>query len=319
MFFDTGISHQFSNGLFCVENKVSADDLSVLLAVLRDGGFRAAARRLGVAPSKVSTTVSRIEAQLGVPVLRRTTRSLHLTDAGRLLVDRVTPLLSALDAACVEVTTFGEQVQGRLKLNVPGAVMPDVLPPLLAEYRARHPGVEVEIIVENDLVDIVAAGCDAGIRYGNTLEQDMFSIPVGPRTQQVALAAAPAYLEVRGKPRAPEDLVAHDAIRYRLEGGSLLPWDLRNEGSSLRVEPINALTLSVSALDTGLRYARAGIGIVYMFRNWLEEDFAAGRLLPILPDWWPSMEGPHLYYPSRFASPPLRAFIEVCRSTRGIR
>lgn len=302
-----------------MKNNVSADDLAVLLAVLREGGFRAAARRLGVAPSKVSTTVSRIEGQLGVPVLRRTTRSLHLTDAGQMLVDRVSPLLSALDAACDEVATLGRQVQGRLKLNVPGAVMPDILPPLIAEYRARHPGVEVEIMVESDLIDIVSSGCDAGIRYGSVLEQDMISIPIGPRWQQMALAAASAYLEARGMPQVPEDITTHDAIRYRLHGGPLLPWALRCSGRSVTVEPANALILSVAALDTGLRFAREGLGIIHTFCNWLEADFAAETLLPVLPDWWPDMEGPHLYYPSRVTPAPLRAFIEVCQTATGKR
>lgn len=296
-----------------MKNSISPVDLSVLLTVLREGGFRAASRKLGMAPSNVSATVTRIEAQLGTPVLRRTTRSLHLTDAGQLLVDRVSPLLSALDAACYEVATLGAQVQGRLKLNVPGAVMPDILPSLLAKYRASHPNVVVEIVVENGLIDIVAAGCDAGIRYGSVLEQDMISIPIGPRRQKVVLAAAPAYLEARGMPQTPEDLTKHDAIRYRLDDGAMLPWLLQNKAQSVRVEPNDALILSVGALNTGLKYAQAGMGIIHTFHNWLSGDFDAGRLVPVLPDWRTEREGPRLYYPSRFAAAPLRAFIEICQ------
>nr|WP_152844904.1 LysR family transcriptional regulator [Thioclava sp. JE_KL1] len=299
--------------MFCVKNSVSPDDLSVLLTVLREGGFRAASRRLGIAPSNVSATVTRIEAQLGTPVLRRTTRSLHLTDAGQLLVDRVRPLLSALEAACHEVATLGAQVQGRLKLNVPGAVMPDILPSLLAHYRARHPNVEVEIVVESGLIDIVAMGYDAGIRYGSVLEQDMISIPIGPRRQQMVCAASPEYLEARGVPQTPEDLTAHDAIRYRLDDGAMLPWVLQNKGRSVRVEPKNALILSVGALNTGLKYAQAGLGVIHTFHNWLGDDFDAGRLVPILPDWRSELDGPRLYYPNRFTPAPLRAFIEICQ------
>ncbi|PZX10179.1 LysR family transcriptional regulator [Celeribacter halophilus] len=298
-----------------MKNNVSADDLAVLLAVIREGGFRAASKRLGVAASKVSTTVSRIETQLGTPVLRRTTRSQHLTEAGQLLVDRVGPLLSAVDAACHDVATLGGQIQGRLTLNVPGAVMPDILPPLLAAYRTQHPNVEVEIKIESDLVDIVAAGCDAGIRYGSVLEQDMISIPIGPRRQQMALAASPAYLEAHGRPHVPEDLTAHHAIRYRLDAGPLLPWMLQSKEQSVSVEPKSALILSVGALNTGLRYAQEGMGIVYTFRHWLDDDFESGKLMPVLYGWWPHIEGPHLYYPSRFAPKPLRAFIEICQST----
>ena len=297
-----------------MQNSGSLDDLAVFHAVVREGGFRAAARRLGLAPSKVSTTVARIEAALGVPLLRRTTRSVSTTDAGRALADRIGPLLAGLDAARAEAAEAGDRVRGRLKLNVPGAVMPDVLPPLVAAFQARHPEVEVEIVVENGIVDIVAAGCDAGIRYDDILAQDMVSIPIGPRTQQIALAAAPGYLAAHGTPATPRDLTGHQAIRYRLPDGPLLPWRLVEDGRTITVEPVPRLVLGVNAIDTGLRFARAGIGIIATFRSWLEADLTAGTLIPVLPDCWPVRSGPRLYYPSRHAPRRLRAFIEVCRS-----
>jgi DNA-binding transcriptional LysR family regulator len=297
-----------------MRNTGSLDDLAVFLAVVREGGFRAASRRLGIAPSQVSTTVARIEAALGVPLLRRTTRSVATTDAGQALADRIAPLLAGLGEACAEATDRAGRVQGRLRLNVPGAVMPDILPALLSEFHARHREVEVEVMVDNGLVDIVRAGCDAGIRYDDLLEPDMISIPIGPRSQQIALAASPTYLAARGTPHGPEDLTRHDAIRYRLPDGPLLPWVLVDGPRTVTVAPVTRLILSVNALDTGLRYAKAGIGIIGAFRNWLDEDFAAGTLIPVLPEMWPHRSGPRLYYPSRFTPAPLRAFIEVCRS-----
>lgn len=296
-----------------MENNVSPNDLVVFLAVLKEGGFRAAAKRLDVAPSKVSTTVSRIEAQLGLPLLRRTTRSVSATEQGRALADRIEPLMDEIGAACAETASSRNDVQGRLKLNVPGAVVPDILPPLLAEFQRKHPNVEVEIVVENDLIDIVAAGCDAGIRYGASLEQDMISIPIGPRIQQIALAASPAYLAGREPIQTPAELIAHDAIRYRLPRGPLLPWTLTHGGETLNVEPVTRLTISVDALNAGISYARAGLGVIGAFRNWLEVDFRSGALVPVLPDWWTEQEGPRLYYPSRFVPATLRAFIETCR------
>ncbi|WP_339763643.1 LysR family transcriptional regulator [uncultured Hoeflea sp.] len=286
----------------------------VFLTVLNEGGFRAAAKRLGVAPSKISTTVSRVEAQLGLPLLLRTTRSVRATEQGRALADRIQPLLAEMDAACLETASSTDRVQGRLKLNVPGAVMPDILPPLLVEFQRRHPQVEVEIVVENNLVDIIAAECDAGIRYGTSIEKDMISIPVGPRVQEIALAASPAYMTEHGHPENAVELTEHHAIRYRLSGGPLLPWILRNGDETVQVRPMTRLVLSVNALNTGLSYARAGLGIIATFRNWLEDDFRAGILVPVLPAWWAEQEGPKLYYPSRFTSTPLRAFIDVCRS-----
>lgn len=317
LFFAGLISSLASHTPFSVKNSASHDDLAIFLAVVREGGFRGASRRLGLAPSKISTTVSRIEAEIGAPLLIRTTRSVRTTEAGQALADRIAPHLAGLEAARDEIADAAGRVRGRLRLNVPGAVLPDILPPLLAALSAAHPEVETEIVVENRLVDIVAAGCDAGIRFGDHVAKDMVSIPIGPRTLQIALAAAPAYLAAHGTPAGPDDLVRHDAIRYRLPDGPLLPWTLQDGPKRVRVEPVTRLVLSVDARDAGLAYARAGIGIIGTFRNWLEDDFAAGSLLPVLPDRWPEMDGPRLYYPSRFGSAALRAFVEVCRTAPG--
>lgn len=296
-----------------MKNNVSPSDLLVFLAVLNEGGFRAAAKRLGVAPSLVSTTVTRIESQLGVPLLLRTTRSVRPTEQGKALAAQIEPLLRELDAACLQTAGSGAHIRGRLKLNVPGAVMPDILPPILVTFQRRHPEVEVEIVVENNFVDIIAAGCDAGIRYGSSIEKDMVAVPIGPPVQHIALAASPSYLEEHGQPDSPEQLANHHAIRYRLPGGPLLPWSLQIDGVTVVVKPVTRLVLSVNAIDTGLAYARAGLGIIATFRNWLEADFGAQTLIPVLPDWWVEQEGAKLYYPSRNASPSLRAFIDVCR------
>ncbi|OHV77166.1 LysR family transcriptional regulator [Rhizobium sp. LCM 4573] len=297
-----------------MKNNVSPNDLQVFLTVLNEGGFRAAAKRLGIAPSKVSTTVSRIEKQLGVPLLLRTTRSLRATDQGHALAERIQPLMTEMDAACFEAANSADLIQGHLRLNVPGAVVPDILPPLIVELQRRHPKVQVEIVVENNLVDIIAAGCDAGIRYGDSIQKDMISIPIGPRLQQIALAASPSYVKQHGLPGNPLELADHCAIRYRLSDGTLIPWSLRRGDETANIEPTTCLVLSVNALNTGLSYVRAGLGIIGTFRNWLESDFRAGTLIPVLPDWWAELEGPRLYYPSRFTSSALRAFIDVCRS-----
>jgi len=297
-----------------MKNNVSADDLQVFLAVLAEGGFRAAAKKLGVAPSKVSTTISRMEVQLGLPLLRRSTRSVHPTEQGETLAGRVGPLLSEIAFACADAARSTEEVRGLLRLNVPGAVMPDILPDLIIEFQSRHPKVEVDVVMDNNFVDIIGAGCDAGIRYGKSVDKDMISIPIGPRQQQFALAAAPSYLQEHGKPDHPSQLSPHNAIRYRLPDGTLLPWALRNAGSSYSAKPQNRLVLSVNSLNTGLSYARAGLGIIGTFRNWLDDDLRAGLLVPILPAWWAELEGPRLYFPSRLTSTPLRAFIEVCKS-----
>jgi DNA-binding transcriptional LysR family regulator len=302
------------NRLFAMANNrgnPSIDDVSVFLAVLEAGGFRAAAKRLGLSASNVSETVSRLEALLGVPLLTRTTRNLMPTEAGRELADRVAPLLSEARAALHDAASTRQQVRGSLKLNVPGAVLPDILPPLIDRFLETHPGVKVELVVEDRLVDSIAAGCDAGIRYGEHLAQDMIAVPIGPRIQQLALAAAPSYLARRGIPTHPYDLLGHDCIRLRFSSGALVEWEMQQKEEVLTVDPPGRLIVGVTAADTAIAFARSGRGIIATFRNWLDVDLETGALQPVLQDWWQSFEGPYLYFSSIFMPAPLRAFVDM--------
>jgi DNA-binding transcriptional LysR family regulator len=294
----------------------SFDDLTIFLAVCAAGGFRTAARQLGVSPSHVSETITRIEMQLGVPLLARTTRSVMPTEAGRVLAGRLAPLFAETRAALDDVTPPGREVQGRLKLNVTGAVMVDILPPLIDRFMLRHPGVRLEIEVEDRLVDITAAGCDAGIRYGEFLAQDMIAVPVGPAVQQLALVAAPDYLARRGMPAHPRDVLQHDCVRMRFSSGALTAWCFARDGETLTFDPPARLVVGVDAAAAAIGLAGAGHGLVCTFRNWLDADIASGRLVPVLPDWWLQFDGPQLYFPSRRMTAPLRAFVDLVAEDR---
>ena len=294
----------------------SLDDLSVFLAVCEASGFRAAAKRLGLSPSKVSDTITRVEAQLGVPLLTRNTRSVMPTEAGRELAARISPLLAETRAALNDVASSGREVRGLLKLNVAGAVMVDILPPLIDRFLIRHPAVRVEIVVSDRFVDAIAEGCSAGIRYGERLAQDMIAVPIGPRVQQLALAAAPSYLRERGTPTHPGELMQHDCINMRFGSGALTSWVFERGGETLTIAPPARLIVSVEGAAAGIAFARAGRGLVCTFRNWLDPYLASGELVPVLRDWWPSFEGPMLYFPSRFMPAPLRAFVDLVSEER---
>jgi DNA-binding transcriptional LysR family regulator len=289
----------------------SLDDLAVFLAVCETSGFRAAAKRLGLAPSNVSDTISRVESQLGVPLFTRSTRSVMPTEAGRELAARISPLIAETRSALHDVTNSRRMIRGLLKLNVTGAVMVDILPPLIGRFLAAHPAVRVEIVVDDRLVDVVASGCVAGIRYGEHLAQDMIAVPIGPRFQQLALAAAPAYLNVHGHPAHPRDLLRHECIRMRFSSGALTAWEFERNGESLSVDPPSRLIIGVDAAAAAIELACAGHGLICTFRNWLDPYLIIGRLEPVLTDWWQSFEGPRLYFPSRFMSAPLRAFVDM--------
>lgn len=298
------------------DQSASFDDLRVFLTVVEVGGFRVAARRLGLSPSTVSETVSRLEAQLGVPLLARTTRSVAPTEAGGVLATRLTPLFGETLAAMSEIANSRDIVRGRLKLNVPGAVMRDILPPLIDLYLERHPEVQVEMVVEDRLVDITAAGCDAGIRYGEHLEQDMIAVPIGPSHQEGAVAAAPGYVARRSKPEHPRDLLAHDCLRIRFSGAALMPWEFERGAETLYVDPPARLIFGTAGVEAMMHHALVGQGIVYTFRNWLDPYLTTGALVPLLQDWWPRYKGPRLYFSRRFMPAPLRAFVDLVRERR---
>ena len=289
----------------------SLDDLSVFVAVCEAQGVRAAAKRLGRAPSNVSETVSRVEAQLGVPLLIRSTRSVMPTEAGRALLSRLAPLLAEVRLALNDVTGSEGQVRGLLKLNVTGAVMVDILPPLIDRFLIRYPATKVELVVEDRLVDAIAEGCMGGIRYGEHLAQDMIAVPIGPRFQQLALAASPAYLAAHGGPLHPSEVPAHACIRLRFSSGALTAWDLERAGVRMRLDPPGRLIIGVDAAPAAIDFARAGRGLICTFKNWLDPHLTSGELVPVLADWWPRFEGPRLYFPSRSMPAPLRAFVDL--------
>jgi DNA-binding transcriptional LysR family regulator len=302
-----------SNRLIAMQNNgdPSLDDLAIFLAVCEAAGFRAAAKRLGLSASNVSDTITRVEARLGVPLITRTTRSVMPTEAGRELANRLSPLLAEARAALHDVASSRQEVRGLLKLNVTGAVMVDILPPLIDRFLVAHPHVRVELVVEDRLVDAIAAGCAAGIRYGEHLAQDMIAVPIGPRFQQLAFAASPSYLSARGDLVHPRDVLQHECIRLRFTSGALTPWEFEHDGEVLRIDPPSRLTIGVTAAAAAIDLARTGRGLIGIFRNWLDPYFRSGELVPVLKAWWPQFEGPRLYFPSRFMSAPLRAFVDL--------
>lgn len=295
------------------------DDLTAFVAVARARGFREAARALSVSPTTLSETVRRLEERLGVRLLHRTTRSVSPTEAGARLVAQLAPLLAEVDAALSSLNDLRDRPKGTLRLNVPVGVARLVLPSLLPGFLALYPDIHVEVVAEDTFINVLAAGADAGVRYDEKLEQDMIAVPIGPRVQRFAMAASPDYLARVGNPAQPRDLLQHQCLRGRFGNGSLMsPWELTRGDETIRIEPKGPLTVSVSgAMDLAIDMAIAGVGIIGLFEEWLRPHIEAGRLAPVLPDWWTPFPGPFLYYSGRrLVPPPLRAFLDFIRSSR---
>ncbi len=295
----------------------SLSDLNAFLAVARAGGFRDGARASGASASGLSEAVTRLEAQLGIRLFNRTTRSVVPTEAGARLLERLGPALSEVEAALDIVNRFRDRPAGTLRLNVPVSAARLVLPAIVPRFLAAYPEIKLEVIAEEDFVDVLAAGCDAGIRYDEKLEQDMIAIPIGPRIQRFAAAAASSYLDRRGRPQHPRELLGHACLGGRFRGTVSLPWEFERDGEVVRIDPVGPLLVSLgTASDLAVDAAIAGTGIVHHFEEWLRPHFVSGALEPILEPWWQSFSGPFLYYPGRRLVPtPLRAFIDFIKAS----
>jgi DNA-binding transcriptional LysR family regulator len=296
-------------------------DLAAFAAVARAGGFRDAARTSGSSASSLSESVRRLEAKLGVRLLNRTTRSVAPTEAGARLLDRLVPALVEVEAALDVVNGFRDRPAGTLRLNVPISAARLVLPGILPPFLAAYPDILVEVVAEDGFVDILASGCDAGIRYDERLEQDMVAIPIGPREQRFATAASPAYLDRRGRPQHPRDLLEHACLRGRFASGATPAWEFERDGEVVKLDPTGPLIVRIGgAADLAVDAAVAGSGIIQLFEDWLRPYLENGTLEPVLEPWWQRFSGPFLYYPGRRYLPaPLRAFVDFIQSQRSQR
>jgi DNA-binding transcriptional LysR family regulator len=282
-------------------------DLQAFVAVARSGNFRRAAREHGLAVSSLSQRLSDLEQRLGVRLLNRTTRSVALTEAGEVLLSRLEPALSEVGAAVEQIRELRAVASGRLRINAPPPALDLVLAPMVAPFLARYPQIELEITADSGFVDIVQAGFDAGVRYGEHLAQDMIAVPLGAE-QRYALVASPQYVAQHGCPDHPRDLLQHSCIRTRFSSGMMADWEFEKDGHVVKVSP--PAKLIATYLGLAFRAACDGVGYWATFEGNVREAVASGALVSVLEDWCPPFPGPYLYYPSRRQPPPaLAAFV----------
>ncbi len=287
----------------------------MFVAVADAGSFSEAARRLGVSPSAVSQAVNSLEERLGTALLRRSTRSLSLTDVGRHYLRTAAPALAQLRQAAEDAAGQGNRPAGPLRLTMPRAPFDLLVADALIGFQGECPGAELEIVVERRLVDIVREGYDAGFRYGNALDRDMAAVEVAPRSEAI-LVASPGYLGASSVPTTPDELLDHRAIMCRSQAtGMLLPWVLRSaEGSVQIVPPSSAI---IHDLTSQITLAIRGLGVVSAPAEMVADHLGDGRLSRVLPAWSSPVEPLFVYFPSRGPqSAALRAFIAFLRDRK---
>jgi DNA-binding transcriptional LysR family regulator len=292
-------------------NATLLSQLQVFLAVARLRSFSGAARELGVSASAVSQAVRQLEEQLHVVLLTRTTRSVSLTEPGRRLVESAGPGLAQALSAVAEVSARPGETVGRLRLTVPHAAIPYVIAPVLPEFRARHPRIDVEVVSEDRFVDMVAEGYDAGVRLSEAIERDMVQVRLTDPFRFIVVGA-PTYLARYGTPERPEDLLRHECITFRLTTGALYAWELERGRRSWRV-PVRGGIVSNNR-DLRISLAEKGAGLTYVMEPNVAEQLRKGRLRPVLESYAATVPGFFLYFPSRAqSSSALRLFVEAAR------
>lgn len=291
------------------------DGLVAFVSVAQQGGFSAAAVRLGVSASAVSQAIRTLEDRLGVPLFNRTTRSVSLTEIGQRYYDRVLPYVRELAEANEELGDETERVGGLLRLNVPRAGYLIVIQPILRRFLDTYPDVSIELVLENALVDIVGIGFDAGIRFGDLIEKDMIAVRIGPPIEAFMIVS-PDYIARRGMPKVPQDLQSHDCIRFRhVTTGQIERWEFSKEGETFELSPTGRLIINDS--EALVQSALDGLGIAYMINGYIERFIEDGRLARVLADWSPRFDDLHLYYADRRRVPAkLRALIDFLRAER---
>ena len=290
------------------------DELSVLsafLTVAEERSFTRAAKRLNISTSGLSHTIRRLEEQIGVRLLTRTTRSVSPTDAGERLLAHLRPALADIRGVLTELAGLQSMPVGRLRLLCPRLAAKSVLAPKLGQFARNYPGVELDITTDDSRVDLVAAGYDAGIQFGEYIAQDMVAVRVSPDLRP-AIVGAPSYFAAHPKPTSPRDLLEHRCIRFRHRGESVYRWELDQGDESLTIAVNGPLILD--DLDLMIQAALDGAGLTWVAEDHVAQHLASGALIRVLEDWCPPFPGFFLYYPSRKQQPAaLTALVKTLR------
>lgn len=292
--------------------KQDFNDLLWFLAVARERSFTKAAAKLGIAQSTLSHTIKRLETQMGIRLLTRTTRNVGLTEAGERLQQSLAPRIAEIEADIADLMAFRDKPSGRIRITLSDHALESVVWPKLRPILKDYPDIKLELSLDSGLRNIVKEGFDAGIRLGESIEKDMVAVRIGPDWRMVAVAS-PSYLEQHARPVHPNDLIRHNCINMRHEtGGGLYAWEFAKRRQDFRIKVDGQLTFnnSYAMIDAVLN----GYGIAYVPENIVERHIASGDLVLSLDEWSPPFEGYYIYYPSRRQnSPAFKVIIDALR------
>ncbi|WP_088210856.1 LysR family transcriptional regulator [Shewanella sp. Shew256] len=286
------------------------NELFLFMAVVQEGSFTAAAKRLGMAQSGISRSLRELEQRLGLQLLVRTTRKLSLTQAGEQLYQTVQSGFKALDTGLATLADYRNTPSGTVRINASQHAIDKVLLPKLAIIKQRYPDIRIELISENRFVDIIAERFDAGVRLGPEVGSGMVAVRITP-DMEMAVVGTPEHFRRYGFPQTPADLALHPCIAYQLGGGNIYAWELNENGNAVTHKPQGQWVFADSFMEA--KAARLGLGLAYVPVELVTEDIEQGSLIRALQRYSLRMDGSFLYYPHRNVSPALRAIIDILK------
>lgn len=288
-------------------------ELSTFLAVARFRSFKQAAVERGVAASAVSHAIRSLEERVGVRLFHRTTRSVSLTEAGERFLEELGPAFGQIEQALDSLNSFRGTPFGTVRINLPTSIAAFVLHDVMGPLIRQNPGLKLDIVATDSLVDIVEEGFDAGIRFGERLMQDMIAVRIKP-TLRFSVVGAPAYFKGRNVPQEPADLRDHSCIRYRFPSGTMFDWEFEKDGEAIDIEVNGPITLDNQELMA--EAALQGCGLAYVWDARVKQHLESGALIRCLGDWCAPNNNLFLYYPSRrHLSAGLRAVIDMLKAS----
>ena len=292
--------------------KENLNDLHAFMAVAQTRSFTRAAAQLGLSRSALSHAMLALEARLGVRLLTRTTRSVSPTEAGARLLNVLSPRLSEIQQELESLTAMRDKPAGTVRITAHDHAIVTALWPRLLPLLRQYPDVQIEFSVDYAMTDIAAQRFDAGVRVGNRVDKDMIAVRIAPDLR-MAVAASPGYLAGKALPATPQELTEHSCVNLRLPThGGLYAWDFEKDGRALSVRVSGQTVFNNTFLM--LQAALDGMGLAYVPYDLVQPHIEAGRLAPVLEDWWPVFPGYHLYYANRRQlSPALALVIEALR------
>jgi DNA-binding transcriptional LysR family regulator len=279
-------------------------DLYAFLTVAEEQSFTRAAVKLSTSQSALSHTIRRLETNLGIRLLTRTTRRVAPTEAGERLLKTLGPALDDIAVELSSVREMRDRPAGTIRITASEHAANTLLWPALEKFLPEYPDIHVELNLNSGLTDIVEERFDAGVRLGESIAKDMVAVRIGPDLRMVVVGS-PAYLARRPKPRKPQDLAEHACINLRLPtSGGLYSWELQKGRREMKIRVDGSLIFN--SVPMIVRAAAAGFGLAFVMEDQVAGHVADGSLVTVLDDWCTPFAGYYLYYPSR--RQPMAAF-----------